>query len=163
QPLVPWFSLALGVISALLMERRPTNGGRVAFAALAVWLLILLQRWLARVPEPKRRWLARVVYAARRSSLMATHSLLQLKLFFALPFFVKGADFSELGHIAFMLVLFALSAASLWDPLTEHWLARRRLGALLPATASFVALTAVLPGLGLSTRSSLWIAASVGS
>src|SRR5262245_2180978 len=50
QPLVPWFSLALGVMSALLMERRPTHGGRIAFAALAVWLLILLQRWLARIP-----------------------------------------------------------------------------------------------------------------
>jgi hypothetical protein len=163
KPFVPWFSLALGLTSAFVMERKPDKCGRVALAALAVWVLILVQRWLARVPEPERRWVARAVLAARRSTLMATQSLLQLKLFFALPFYFKAADFGEPAHVAFLFGLVVLSAASLWDPLTERWLARRYVAALLPATASFVALTAVLPGLGLSTRASLWIAAAVGS
>jgi hypothetical protein len=41
-------------------------------------------------------------------------------------------------------------------------LARRHVATLLPGVASFVALAAVLPALGLSTRVSLWIAAGVG-
>ncbi|MET0388618.1 MAG: DUF5924 family protein, partial [Polyangiales bacterium] len=94
--------------------------------------------------------------------LMATQSLLQMKLFFALPFFVQAADFGELAHDAFLLGLVAFCVAALWDPWTERWLARRHVATLLPAAASFVALAAVLPGLGLSTRVSLWVAASVG-
>ena len=160
--LAPWFSLTLGVLSALIMERGPRAGGRIAAAAIAVWLLILLQRWLSGRPEPRRPWLARLTHAARRSSLMVTQSLLQMKLFFALPFFVQASDFGEPAHLVFLFGLVALCGASLWDPLTEHWLSRRNLASMLPATASFVALTAVLPGLGLSTFASMWIAACVG-
>jgi hypothetical protein len=85
-----------------------------------------------------------------------------MKLFFALPFFVQAADFGELGHDFFLLVLLLLCAASLWDPLTERLLGGGRLAALLPATSSFVALTAVLPLFGLSTSLSLWLSACVG-
>ena len=160
--LAPWFSLSLGILSAVIMERGPKAGGRIAAAAISVWLLILAQRWLARVPQSERVWLARLTHAARRSSLMITQSLLQMKLFFALPFFVQAADLGEPAHLVFLFLFVALCAASLWDPLTEHWLSRRYLAGLLPATSSFVALTAVLPGLGLSTFSSMWIAAFVG-
>jgi hypothetical protein len=160
--LAPWFSLSLGILSALLMERGPRAGGRIAAAAMSVWLLILLQRWLSGIPQPERVWLARLTHAARRSSLMITQSLLQMKLFFALPFFVQASDLSEPAHLVFLALLVTLCAASLWDPLTEHWLSRRHFASLLPATASFVALTAVLPGLGLSTFASMWIAACVG-
>lgn len=160
--LAPWFSLALGILSAVIMERGPKAGGRIAAAAIGVWLLILLQRWLSGIPVPERVWLARLTHAARRSSLMATQSLLQMKLFFALPFFVQASDFGEPAHVVFLVLLVALCAASLWDPLTEHWLSRRHAASLLPATASFVALTAVLPGLSLSTFASMWIAACVG-
>jgi hypothetical protein len=162
RPLLPWFSLAFGLGSAMVRDRGPGAGWKIALAAFAIWLLILLQRWLSGMPMPERRWLARVVVAARRSSLMAAQSLLQMKLFFALPFFVQAADLTEPAHLVFVCALMGLSAASLWDPLTERWLAHRRLGALLPATASFIALTAVLPGLGLSTRVSLWLAAFAG-
>jgi multidrug transporter EmrE-like cation transporter len=158
----PWFSLALGITSAMLMKRGPTAGGRIAAAAAAVWFLLLAQRWLARMPTPRRVWLARLTSAARRSSLMATQSLLQMKLFFALPFFVQAADLTEPAHLIFLTGLAAICAAALWDPLTERWLARRHVATLLPATASFVALTAVLPGLGVSTRTSLWLAAGFG-
>lgn len=163
RALAPWFSLAVGVVSAwFVMGLGPAASGRVALAIFGVWALILLQRWLSSIPTPERVWVARLTYFARLSSLMATQSFLQMKLFFALPFFVKAADFSELGHDFFLLGLTALCVASLWDPLTERWLAGRRLAALLPATSSFVALTAVLPLLGLSTSLSLWLAACVG-
>ena len=160
---LPWISLAIGLISAVILDRRPSAGWRIAVAAIVIWLLILLQRWLARMPVPERPWLARVIVAARRSSLMAAQSLIQMKLFFALPFFVQAADLTEPLHMVFITVLLGLSAASLWDPLTERWLAHARFGALLPAIASFIALTAVLPGLGISTRTSLWLAAFAGS
>ena len=163
RTLAPWFSLAIGVLSAwFVMQRGPAASGRIAAAVSGVWLLLMLQRWLATLPQPERVWVARLKRAAQLSSLMATQSLLQMKLFFALPFFVHAADFSELGHDFFLLVLGTLCAASLWDPLTESWLKKRRLAALLPATSSFVALDAVLPLLGLSTSLSLWISACVG-
>lgn len=158
----PWVSLAVGILSAFIMERGPAAGGRIAAAVIGVWLLLMLQRWLSGIPTPTRTWVARLTRTAQASSLIATQSLLQMKLFFALPFFVQAADFGELGHDAFLLVLIALCAASLWDPLTERWLARRRFASLLPATSSFVALTAVLPLLGLSTATSLWVGACVG-
>jgi hypothetical protein len=159
----PWLSLGIGILSAwYVMGRAPESSGRVAAAIIGVWLLILLQRWLSSLPTPERAWVARLTYLARLSSLMATQSLMQMKLFFALPFFVQAADFSELGHDFFLLGLVTLAAASLWDPLTERWLAGHRLAALLPATSSFVALTAVLPLFRLSTSMSLWVSACVG-
>jgi hypothetical protein len=158
---LPWVSLAIGLTSALFMNRGPGRAAFVAIAASVVWFLLLAQQWLARMPMPPHAWHARLLWVGRRSSLMATQSLLQFTLFFALPFFVQAADLHDLGHAGFLVGLCGLSAAMLWDPLSERLLAMRRIGALLPATSSFVALTAVLPGLGLSTRASLWIAAGV--
>jgi hypothetical protein len=162
RAVAPWFSLTLGITSALLMERGPSAAGRITAAAVVVWVLLLGQRRLSTLPEPKRAWLARLTRLARHSSLMATQSLLQMELFFALPFFVQAADFSEPAHAAFLLALLGICGAALWDPLTERWLARRHVATLLPGVASFVALAAVLPALGMSTRLSLWVAAGVG-
>jgi hypothetical protein len=97
--------------------------------------------------------------AARFSLILATQGLTQLTLFFALPFFfyasVKALD---IGHGIFLLLLTAMSAVSLWDPLTEKLLKRPLLASALPAFGSFAALTAVLPALGLSTQVSMWLA-----
>jgi hypothetical protein len=162
RTIAPWFSLALGLVSALIMKRGPEAGWRVACAAVGVWLLLIVQRQLARQTTPQRAWVGHLARIAQRTSLMATQSLLQMKLFFALPFFVQAADFGEPAHDVFLLGLLAFCAAALWDPLTARWLARRHVATLLPAAASFVALAAVLPGLGLSTRVSLWLAAGAG-
>jgi hypothetical protein len=89
---------------------------------------------------------------------MVTQSAVQLTLFFALPFYWHAATL-EPGHVAFMALLLLLSAVSLWDPWTARWFQHRWLAPLLPATSSFAALNAVLPGLGLSTEQSLWTAA----
>jgi len=90
--------------------------------------------------------------------LVATQSAMQLGLFFALPFYARAAS-AEVGHVLFMFGLLGLCAASLWDPLTAWLLTRPLLAPMLPATSSFVALNAVLPGLGLSTHMSLRVAA----
>jgi hypothetical protein len=161
RQLLPFFSLAIGLTSAIVMERGPKRGPLIALAGIGVWLMLLSEQWLARMQTPVRPWLARMVWVFRRSSLIATQSLLQLTLFFALPFFVQAADLHDAGHVTFLVAIVTLSACALWDPLTERLLARPRIGPLLPATSSFVALAAVLPGLGLSTFLSLWIAACV--
>jgi hypothetical protein len=156
---LPWVSLCIGVISALVMDRGPKRAAFVAFGAVVLWAALIALHWLVRLDPTRGGWFRRTLLSAvRRSSLVATQSLVQLTLFFALPFYYKAASF-HLGHVAFLSALSIVSAMSLWDPLTE-WLFTGPLRApLLPAIGSFVALDAVLPGLGLSTRVSLWIAA----
>jgi hypothetical protein len=159
--LLPWISLATGIAGAISMDRGPKRGTVVALAAIGVWLVLLAQQWLAGVQTPSGPIRARIVWLAKLSSLIAAQSLVQLTLFFALPFYARAADLSDPGHLAFLALLLVLGAISLWDPLTEALFARPRLGAWLPAVSSFVALAAVLPGLHLSTQHSLWIAAGV--
>ena len=163
RALLPWLSMLVGVISAISMERGPERGPLIAFAAISVWLFLIAQQWLARRPRPPQLWAARLLFVGKHSTLMLTQSLLQLTLYFALPFFARAADFRDSGHVLFMVVVGALAAAALWDPWTEWLFAHPRWGPLLPAFGSFVALCGVLPGLGLSTRASLWIAAGVAS
>jgi hypothetical protein len=161
RPWLPWISLATGIASALTMNRGPRRAALVAGAALGLWLTLLVMRWLARgehIERPGRR--GKVLRLIRRSSLMATQSAVQLTLFFALPFYWHAATL-EPGHVVFMAALSLLSAVSLWDPWTARAFQHRWLALLLPATSSFVALNAVLPGLGLSTHQSLWTAALI--
>jgi hypothetical protein len=163
RPWLPWLSLGVGVAGAVFMDRGPKRAAITAAAALALWLTLLAMHGVARVDAaaagPRARW---VIAAVRRSSLLATQSLVQLTLFFALPFYYRAAS-AYVGHVAFMIALCAVSAASLWDPLTEWLFTRPLLAPLLPAMGSFAALTALLPGLGLSTRTSLWIGASAAT
>ena len=143
------------------MDRGPRRGAVVAGCAVLVWFTLLAVAWLPRMlvhDQPGHR--RRLLRALHRASLMATQSMLQLTLFFALPFYWHAATLDEPGHVLFMATLMLLCAVTLWDPLTMRLLARPLLGALLPAAGSFVALCAVLPGLGFSTRTSLWLAAA---
>ena len=156
---LPWISLGTGIAGALTMDRGPRHAMLVAIAAAVVWLTLIALHWLVRLDQdsagPRKR---RLIRLARGSTLMATQSLVQLALFFALPFYVQAAALRS-WHMLFLLVLGGLSLASLWDPLTEWALTHRLFTPLLPAMASFAALDVVLPGLGLSTRQSLWLAA----
>lgn len=164
QRVLPWMSLGVGIAGALTMDRGPRRAAFVGAATLGSWLSLLLMHWLARLRDGggTRRWRRRALFALRQSSLMATQSAVQLGLFFAVPFYWQATT-RDVGHGAFMLALALLSVATLWDPLTERVLMRPVLGPLLPATASFVALNAVLPGLGLSTRDSLWIGSLIAA
>src|SRR5262249_38896922 len=150
--LLPWISLCVGLTSALLMDRGPRRAAVVAFGAVFVWMALLLLHWFARL-DPTRGGFVRRTFlrAVRHSSLLATQSLVQLTLFFALPFYYKAASYN-VGHVAFLSALSIVCAGSLWDPLTEWLLLKPLRAPILPAIGSFVALDAVLPGLGLSTR-----------
>lgn len=160
--LLPWGSLAVGIAGALLMDRGPKRGALLAGAAIAMWLTLFVLRILgerahALGMEGQRPFFVRAV---ELSSLLATQSLVHLGLFFALPFYVQAASL-DIGHGIFLAGLCALSLASLWDPLSEWLLRHPLLAPLLPASASFAALCAVLPGLGLSTHESLWAACAI--
>lgn len=160
---VPWASFVGGVGSAIFMDRRPSQAWLIALSSLAIWVAVLVLRWLSRVDNSELGRAKRVLLsAARLSALLSSQSLVQLQLFFTLPLYFYAASL-DLGHGVFLALLSLLAIASLWDPLTERWFKHRALTSILPAAGSFAALTAVLPALGLSTQLSLWIAAFIAT
>ena len=160
--LLPWASLAVGIVGALMMDRGPKRGAIVAVVAVVTWIVLLVVLWLGRVrmraeaDHPH----AKLITGAHASTLLITQSAIHLQVYFALPFYYK-AWAGTVGHTVFLVLVSLAAAASLWDPLTERLLTRTRFGVALPAFANFVVLAAVLPGLGLSNGISLWIAAGV--
>jgi len=158
--LLPWASLAVGIVGALMMDRGPKRGAIVAVVSIVTWIVLLVVLWLGRLREhgepahPK----ARLVFGAHFSTLLLTQSSIHLQVYFALPFYFK-AWAGTVGHTVFLVLVGVAAIASLWDPLTEYLLLRTRFGVALPAFASFVALAAVLPGLGIGNGVSLWVAA----
>jgi hypothetical protein len=145
------------------MDRGPERAPIIAACALLCWLTLLVRLRSVRhgaAPAPKSRLGATMQRIVRFSTLVATQSMIQLSLFFALPFYVAATTL-DVGHLAFTGLLSAMAAVSLWDPWTERLLARPVLGLLFPALASFAALASVSPGLGLSNRQALWLAAGL--
>lgn len=158
QRLIPVGSLVLGVIGAVMMDRGPEQGVLVAWATLGAWLALLAVQLLGPSSDDDPAappWWRRLLHY---SSVMVTQSIVQLQLFFALPFFVRATALDP-GHLVFMAGLLGLCAVSLWDPWFEATLASRWRSPILPAAGTFVVLVAVLPGAGLSTGVSLWLSA----
>lgn len=156
---IPWISLVVGVVGALLMDRGPTRGAIVAIVAVASWLVLSVAVWLGRQREHADGAAAGAQRVARISALVLTQSSIHLQLYFALPFYFK-AFAGTVAHVVFVAALCIAALASLWDPLTEWLLVRTRVGVLLPAFATFCVLAAVLPGVGLGNGASLWWAAA---
>jgi hypothetical protein len=158
--LLPWVSLAIGIVGAIMMDRGPRRGAIVGIVALVTWAVLLVVLWLGRVRaraddmHPRKKLLV----GAHFSTLLVTQSAIHLQVYFALPFYYK-AWAGTAGHTVFLVLVTLAALASLWDPLTEHLLTRTRYGVVLPAFANFVVLAAVLPGLGLGNGVSLWLAA----
>ena len=157
--LLPWGSLALAIVSAVSMDRRPERARLIAVAAVAGWLalgvLTLLEGIdVARLPR-SGAWLAR---AARASTAVGAQSMIQLCLFFSLPFYARAAAVpAQLGFIA---VLLAAAVVTLWTPLCSALMRRPALALLLQGVAAFAGLGCVLPLLGLSIRASLALGAA---
>lgn len=157
--IIPVASLAVGIAGAVMMDRGPERAVIVAWATIGAWLALAATQWLGRAREEDGDGARPLhVRALRYSSLMATQSLVQLSLFFALPFFLRAMSLDP-AHLIFMVALCTLCAVSLWDPWSEALLGRPLLSAVMPAAGTFVVLVAVLPGVGLSTSVSLWLAA----
>ncbi|HET6583621.1 MAG TPA: DUF5924 family protein [Nannocystaceae bacterium] len=158
--LLPWVSLAIGIVGALMMDRGPKRGAIVGVVAIVTWFVLLVVLWLGRLrarseqEDPR----AKLIAGAHMSTLLLTQSAIHLQVYFALPFYYK-AWAGTVGHTVFLALVTVAALASLWDPLTERLLTRTRWGVALPAFANFVVLAAVLPGLGLGNGVSLWLAA----
>lgn len=156
---MPWLSLGIGLLSAFIMDRSPGRIARLMAAASGGWIilvaLLLLHRLETEHLSPRRAKLLRLL---RFSSLAATQWLIQLTLFFSLPFYVRAAA-GTFWHGTFLFVLVVTTGLTLWDPLCQAILVRPIFGLPLQAFSSFAGLNVALPVLGLSNRVSLWAAA----
>ena len=149
-PLLPWFSLASGIVSALLLERSPEKAWMVAAAAGGVWI----STGAALYVTGRSAQSGRLQGVLHFSSLLALQSLIQLALFFAGPFYIRAATW-DVGHLAFLLLFAAAVVASTWDPIF-YWVQNNRIfSSLLLSFATFAGLNCVLPMLGLSNWWSL--------
>ncbi len=158
--LLPWGSLALGVASALLMDRSPERAGLIAAAAVMGWALLVALAQVHQAPLerlPRHRRLA--IQAARVGSLFASQYAIQLSLFFAVPFYARATPWHP-QHWLFLALVGSAALVTLWDPWFRALLGRPATALLMQACASFAALNVVLPVLGASNRVSLWASAA---
>ncbi len=163
RPWLPWISLVLGVAGAFMMDRRPENAWMIATSAVGMWLLLGAFVFLGSLDadqlEGKKAVFAKVVSF---SALVGSQSLVQLCLFFALPFYWGALSF-HFGHLFFFDVLLVACGRTLWDPIYEFVFRSRLASGTLLAFASFAAINCILPIMGLSNRVSLYSAAFLTS
>jgi hypothetical protein len=159
----PFLSLGTGLVGAFLMERNPATAWFVLAAALGAWILLwafALASRLETVHNRGKRGL--VARGARFSAFMGVQSLIQLNLFFALPFYAQSASFSA-GHLLFGFILTGAAIISLWDPLCDAALRSAPVAVGLISFSSFCGFNVVLPILGLSNQVSLGIAGALSA
>lgn len=155
---VPWLSLAGGLIGAFLMDRSPKSSWLIIGMAVLGWGAIIGFTALARLdPDDYEGRKQQVVKTARFLALVGSQSLVQNGLLFALPFYVQASAWT-LPQLLFLLTMTAAAAVTLWDPLYEAAVKWRGVGFALQGFASFCALNAVLPALGMSNAVSLVLA-----
>jgi hypothetical protein len=151
RQIVPWVSLGLGVASAIYMDRRPERAPLIAMAAAGGWVLLallaMLESWRSK---------ALLARAARLGASMGSQSLVQLSLFFSIPFYYKAASIP--AHWGFLGLVGAAGVVTLWSPLADAALRHSIFSSLLLAVATFAGLDCVLPLLGLSNKISLLVA-----
>ncbi len=157
---LPWISLATGIGTGVIMDRRPERAPLIAIAAGVGWFVLsggLLAGKLITNRLEKRRELAERLVAF--SHFAGMQSITQLCIFFSFPFYVRAASL-RLDHAVFLGLVALAGAVSLWDPLYEWVLARPWARAFTQAFATFSGLNCVLPILGLSNRASLYVSAA---
>lgn len=163
KSLLPWASLASGVVGAFLMDRSPKSAWLIVLLALAGWIAVAGFALVSRLdPERFSGKKQLLIRAAHFSALLVTQSLMQSSLLFALPFYVQAAALS-FEHAIFLGLLVAASVATLWDPLYLSVVRGTVARFALQGFATFTALNAVLPALGLSNHASLIVSALASS
>lgn len=157
--LLPWGSLGLAIVSAVSMDRRPERARVIALAAVAGWLVLAVFALLDGLDVARltrfESWVARI---ARFSTAAGAQSLIQLCLFFSLPFYARAVAVP--AQVGFVALLAAAAAVTLWTPLCSALMRRPLFALALQGLAAFAALGCVLPLLGLSIRASLALAAA---
>lgn len=163
KPYLPWVSLAVGITSALIMERSPERAYLVVLAAVGAWVLLATSAIVGSLDAERMPGLhQRAVRWGMTSALMASQSLVQLCLFFSLPFYVRAASWG-VGQTLFIGLLILTVALASWDP-AYRWVFEHRWVSLAALSlATFAGLACVLPVLGLGNRASLLSAAVLTS
>ena len=140
---LPWFlpltSFIAGWIGFVMVRRGADWARLVAMLALLGWPWLLLEPFVRRLLERRRRRLG--IFVAN----FVSQSLQQELLFFSLPFLL-GATQRDAGQIAFTGIVGVAALLSTIDPLYERWVAKRAARRLLfHAYCSWIAALVVLP------------------
>ncbi|NLE47340.1 MAG: DUF2914 domain-containing protein [Sandaracinaceae bacterium] len=157
--ILPWASLALSLYSAFVMKRDEENAPLIAMvAALAFAAMLGMSLVLRAIERGMREGVFRSI--ARFSLTALNQNILQLCVYFALPFYFASAAFTAPQVVFLGLLLFSALIVS-WDPLCERVFDRALERSMLTAFVSFSALAMVFPMLGISQGTSLYAAAFV--
>jgi hypothetical protein len=137
--LLPAVSFGAGWVGFVLVRRGAGLARLIALLALLGWLWLLVEPWVRRLLERRRRRVGNFVVN------FVSQSLQQELLFFSLPFLI-GATQRDPGQIAFTTVVAASALLSTFDPAYERYVARRAARRLsFHAYCSWIAALVVLP------------------
>jgi hypothetical protein len=156
---IPWVSFAIGLITGAVMDRRPERAPMVALAAgigwFAVSAILVAGKLVVRRLEKRRALAEKLIELSHYTGMQ---SITQLCVFFSFPFYFQAASL-RIDHTVFLALLVGVGFVSLWDPLYQAVLARPWARAPVQAFATFAGLNCALPIVGLSNRTSLYLAA----
>jgi hypothetical protein len=137
--LLPLLSFAAGWLGFLLVRRGQELARIIALLALVGWFWLLVEPWVRRWLERRRRRAGTVVVN------FVSQSLQQELLFFSLPFLL-GATQWDIGQIAFTGLVAAAAILSTADPIYERLIATRAASRMaFHAFCSWIAALVVLP------------------
>jgi hypothetical protein len=137
--IVPLVSFLAGWLGFVLVRRGEATARWVALFALLGWPWLLVEPFVRRFLERRKRGVGKFF------ANMVSQSLQQELLFFSLPL-VIGATQWDLGHIAFTTVAASAALVSTVDPVYERMIAKRAPRRLFfHAYCSWIAALVVLP------------------
>jgi hypothetical protein len=137
--LLPVISFATGWLGFALVHRGEDAARVIALLALCGWFWLLIEPWVRRRLERRRRRVGNFVVN------FVSQSLQQELLFFSLPFLI-GATQWDVGQLAFTGLVAAAAVLSTIDPLYERLVATRAARRMtFHAFCSWIAALVVLP------------------
>jgi hypothetical protein len=137
--LLPLVSFAAGWVGYLWVQRGEDLARLIALLALVGWFWLLLEPWVRRRLERRRRRVGNIVVN------FISQSLQQELLFFSLPFLI-GATQRDVGQIAFTGLVAIAAVLSTIDPVYERVIATRAARRMsFHAFCSWIAALVVLP------------------
>lgn len=137
--LLPLASFAAGWLGFLLVRRGEELARIVALLALLGWIWLLIEPWVRRRLERRRRRAGNFVVN------FISQSLQQELLFFSLPLLIAATQI-DTGQIAFTGLVGGAALVSTIDPWYERWIAARAARRMtFHAFCSWIAALVVLP------------------
>jgi hypothetical protein len=132
-------SFAAGWLGFLLVRRGQELARIIALLALLGWVWLLIEPWVRRRLERRRKRIGNFVVN------FVSQSLQQELLFFSLPFLI-GSTQRDVGQIAFTTLVAAAAIVSTIDPVYERLIAARAVRRMsFHAFCSWIAALVVLP------------------